>query len=108
MAHVPNTLSGWRRVLALFCAAVVFTLGGFAASPALHHKLYHATHGPSDDGCAVKMFASGVSAPLAVPPVLPPPVKWERVTFPASPELCLEAPHYRLQPERGPPTSKVV
>jgi hypothetical protein len=94
----------FRRVLAAGCAALVFALGLFAASPNLHDQLHHNTH-PSDDGCAVVLFASGVSVPLTATPLPAPPIEWREESFVSSTELILAAPRYLLPPTHGPPVA---
>ncbi len=92
-----------RRIVALGSVALVFALAVFAASPALHERLHAGPQAAADDGCAVALFASGVS--LAVPVVaLPPsPAQWSELPATVTHEFFLESPRYLLQPERGPP-----
>ena len=92
-----------HRVLAAGCIALVLALGLFAASPVLHDQLHHATAPTVDDGCAVVLFANGVSVPLAVIAAPPPPVEWGEDIVVGSSELLLDSPRYRLLPGRGPP-----
>jgi hypothetical protein len=92
-----------RRVLATGCAAVIFALGLFAASPSLHEQLHHKAGASSDDGCAVVLFAGGVSMPLAVVAVPPRSAEWTEQAYVSSTEIFLDSPRYLLQPERGPP-----
>ena len=93
----------FRRQLAAVCAMLVFALGVFAASPGLHEQLHHGPQASPDDGCAVVLFANGVSASLAVIDLPPVPVAWGAQIFAGSPELLLGSPCYRLLPGRGPP-----
>ena len=75
----------------------------FAASPTLHDQLHAGAHSPADDGCAVAMFAGGVSVsqPLLVPvPVLS---NWTELALVPATEVFVDSPRYLLQPERGPP-----
>ena len=92
-----------RCSLALSCALLVFALGVFAASPLLHQQLHHAADTAADDGCAIVLFAGGVSVPviLAAPP--PAPAEWQELRALVSHEICLDSPRYLLQPGRGPP-----
>jgi hypothetical protein len=92
-----------RRLIAMGCAALVFALGLFAASPALHEQLHHHAHSSSDDGCAVILFAGGVSMPLAVTAMPPPSAEWREQPYLGSTEIILDSPRYLLQPEHGPP-----
>jgi hypothetical protein len=94
-----------RCLLAAGCAALVLALTIFAASPVAHDWLHLDTDGAaqSDDGCAVKLFAAGVSVPLA-PISVPVPGETPRVISPATAtEVLLVSPRYLRQPERGPP-----
>ncbi len=92
-----------RRLLAGGAAVLVFALGVFAASPALHDWLHGTEATPADDGCAVVLFASGVSVPLEAI-ALAPPVELGRETRCVVPqEIFLASPRYLRRPERGPP-----
>ena len=113
--HVPADFV--RRLLAAGCAALVFALTIFAASPVAHEWLHvPAKHSGCSDhahktapvaaethDCAVVLFASGVSLPVSPVAIAPP----EAVVQPASPvtaaEIDLVSPRYLRQPERGPP-----
>ena len=92
-----------RQLLAVGCVALVFALGVFAASPVLHDQLHHDAVPSADDGCAVVLFACGVSVPLAMVEASPAPMEWRGQGFVGSDELLLDSPRYRLQPGRGPP-----
>ena len=93
----------FRRMLATGCAALVFTLGLFAASPLLHARLHAASDSTSDDGCTVVLFANGVSLPVAAIDLRPPSLEWRDSPHARSMEIFLDSPRYLLQPERGPP-----
>jgi len=104
-----------RRLLALGCAAMVFALTIFAASPEAHRVL-HAddgcpghSHGPaeSDHSCAVVLFASGVALPVGPLYVTPPTAVPAGISPVTAAEVCLISPRYLRQPERGPPSSWV-
>jgi len=102
--HSPRA-DCFRRLLAAGCAALIFALGLFAASPALHGQLHHAATSSTNDDCAIVLFANGVSVPLTVIALPPPPPEWcEQIQF-SSTEVCLDSPRYLLQPERGPPVA---
>jgi hypothetical protein len=101
--HQSRWADSFRRVVATGCAAVIFALGLFAASPSLHEQLHHKGDTSSDDGCAVVLFAGGVSMPLAVMAPPPPSAEWSEQTYAVSTEIFLDSPRYLLQPERGPP-----
>ncbi|HEY4246794.1 MAG TPA: hypothetical protein VGM64_08055 [Lacunisphaera sp.] len=83
---------------------MIFALGLFAASPILHQQLHHHdTHLAADDGCAIVLFANGVSVPLAVIATPPTAVEWIEQAYHPSIEIILDSPRYLLHPERGPP-----
>lgn len=85
------------------CAVLIFALGLFAVSPTLHGQLHPGPHSSLDDGCAVALFASGVSVSpgvIALPPLMG---EWRDLPCVASQEVFLDSPRYLLQPERGPP-----
>ena len=92
-----------RRTLAAGCAVLILTLGLLATSPSLHGKLHAGPHATLDDGCAVALFATGVS--VALPLVTLPPAMGEGRERPGvtSQEVLLGSPRYLLRPERGPP-----
>ena len=85
------------------CAALIFALGIFAASPVLHGQLHAGNHDSSDDSCAVVLFANGVSLALPVAALPPPSADWQELATIPSREIFLDSPRYLLQPERGPP-----
>jgi hypothetical protein len=95
----------FRRLLATGCAALVFALGLFAASPTLHEQLHHNGHPPADDGCAIVLFAGGVSVPLAMTAVHPPSAEWHEQTFGTSAEIVFASPRHLLPPGHGPPVA---
>lgn len=94
---------GIHRILATGCAALIFALGLFAASPTLHGQLHHDTDSPAGDACAVVLFADGVAVPIALDLPPPPVAGWHETTYGASSEIYLDSPRYLLRPERGPP-----
>jgi hypothetical protein len=94
-----------RRGVAAGSAALIFALGLFAASPSLHQHLHDGADWATNDHCAVALFASGVSLSVAVTAPLPPVNEWREPRPERSVELYLDSPHYRFQPERGPPVA---
>ena len=92
-----------RRTLAAGCAVLILALGLLATSPSLHGKLHTGPHATLDDGCAVALFATGVS--VALPLIARPPAMGEghEQLGVTSQEVLLDSPHYLLRPERGPP-----
>ena len=92
-----------RRLLAAGCIVLVFALGLFAASPVLHNQLHHGPAPSTDDGCAVVLFANGVSVPAALISIPPAPAEWRKQDYFGATELLLDSPRYMLQPVCGPP-----
>jgi len=92
-----------RRLMATGCAALVFALGVFAASPVLHQQLHHGVDAGHDDGCAVVLFASGVSVPLGAIAIAPPSAHGSDSARETAEQIFLASPRYLRQPERGPP-----
>ncbi len=92
-----------QRTLAVACVVVTLALGFFAASPALHDQLHAGQHASPDDGCAVVLFAGGVSLALPLIALPPPSADWTELRAVVSAEVLLDSPRYLLQPERGPP-----
>lgn len=96
--------------LAAFLAACVLLLGLAAVSPALHGELCDHAHGEvshADDdapGCAVVLFAGGVTLSTP-PPDLPPPAALNAARVAAFTEIVLA--RTLRGPERvcGPPAS---
>ena len=93
----------FRRFLAAGAAALVFALGVLAASPTLHDWLHGHDGKATDDGCAVVLFASGVSVPLGAIAVALPAMVWRETERATEPGIFLVSPRYLRQPERGPP-----
>ena len=100
-----------RRLVAVACAGLVLGLTIFAASPAAHGAL-HADgdcphHTPSEDTCAVVLFAIGVDLPTAALGVSPPTAATADASPIAATDIFLVSPRYLRQPERGPPFNRV-
>jgi hypothetical protein len=109
-----------RRLIAAGSAALVLALTIFAASPAAHdwlhalaeggapHAPLHAGEQADDDaGCAVVLFAGGVSLPVGPAAITPPILAPQGVSPVTAAEVYLVSPRYLRQPERGPPLSWV-
>ena len=75
----------------------------FAASPVLHNWLHSHDGQVGDDGCAVAMFAGGVSVPQGSVALTPPSTAWREIPRVVAVEISLVSPRYLRQPERGPP-----
>jgi hypothetical protein len=95
---------GPRRLLAAGGIALVLLLSVLTVNPELHELFHHhdqASH--KDDGCAVVLFAHGVSAPFDTAVVAATPAEWLTLSRPEAAEIFLTSPRYLHQPERGPP-----
>ena len=101
--HRQSFAEFFRRFIAAGSATLVFALGVFAASSELHSRLHSDAGIPADDGCAVVLFANGLSAPLATIAVAPPPAEWREQPRVQMAKIFLATPRYLRQPERGPP-----
>src|SRR5215216_3102698 len=102
VADRQTLMHALHRTVAVVCAALVFALGLFSASPALHKQLHETGDAWHHDPCAIVQFANGASVPVAVT-VSAPAIAAPRIDPPArSNEICLDSPRYLLQPERGP------
>jgi hypothetical protein len=93
-----------RRLAAAGAAALVLALTIFAASPDAHDSLHESGLHDHDSGCAIELFAGGVSPSLDFPAVQPPFAATGSVTPPTAAEVYLVTPRYLRQPERGPPS----
>jgi hypothetical protein len=109
MSAVRHTFSPdrLRRLFAAACAALVFALTVFAASPVAHEWLHVDGVSQADDDCAVTLFASGVSLPVGPVHITPPVEAGSTVSPATAAELFLVSPRYLRQPERGPPANWV-
>jgi hypothetical protein len=116
-AH-PALASSLRRMVAAGGAALVLALALLGASPVAHHWLHteagvctgghgHEHHHKGttgeDPGCAVVLFAAGVTLPVTAPALLPPCAVPVGVSPVIAADVYLIAPRYLRQPERGPP-----
>lgn len=116
MSTLTQLRASLHRLLAAAGVLLVLALSVFAASPTAHEWLHESGHAadhdhghaePSEDGCAVVLFASGVSLPAA-PAALTPPLTIEGGVSPVTAaEVYLIAPRYLRHPERGPPAHLV-
>src|SRR5690349_9122889 len=86
----------WRRLLAAGCAALVLALAIFAASPSAHGLLHDDDHQHAlgDDTCAVVMFSSGVSLPVAPFAITPPSPVVQGFSPVTKGEVFLVSPRY--------------
>jgi hypothetical protein len=95
----------FRRIIAGGSAALVLFLATLAASPELHGRFHDATPVGHDEGCAVALFASGVSLAAGTVTVAAPEAIWAESPAAAPEKLFLVVSRYLRQPERGPPQS---
>ena len=94
-----------RRLLAAGGIALVLLLSVLAVNPELH-RFIHGDHDAGDeDGCAVVLFAHGVSTPFDSALLAATPAEWIALSRPETVEIFLASPRYLHQPERGPPVS---
>ena len=107
--ELPPLSDRLRRIVAGGCAALVFALTIFAASPVAHDLLHSAdtAHAHTEDTCAVVMFASGVSLPVGPLAITPPSAVLAGASLVTAAEVFLVSPRYLRQPERGPPVSRI-
>ena len=92
-----------RRYLAPSAAVLIFALGVFATSPALHAWLHGNDALAADDSCAVVLFAGGVAVSLVAIVLIPLTRVWREAVQPVTREIFPPQSHYLRQPERGPP-----
>ena len=94
-----------RRLLAAGAVALVLLLSVLASNPELHRFIHGDTDAGHEDGCAVVLFAHGVSAPFDTAVLAVTPATWAILGRPETTEIFLTSPRYLHQPERGPPVS---
>jgi hypothetical protein len=92
-----------RSLFAAGGASLVLALAVFAVSPGWHHALHGDNAPSSSEGCAVDLFAHGLSLPLGAVVASPATISPRTVEVSACAEIFLAAPRYLRQPERGPP-----
>ncbi len=104
--HARRQAPGWFRTLFILGSALqIFALGLFAVSPSLHEQLHHHADSPQADGCAIVLFAGGVSLPLDVTAEPPRSSEWREQPSVAAREVFVDSPRYLHRPERGPPVA---
>lgn len=89
------------RVLAALMAVTVFGLGLLTVAPNLHRDV-HADAGQVTHGCAVTLFAGGITAAVAALILTFEPLVLARVILPAFVEVPRQTPRL-LPPGRAPP-----
>ena len=94
-----------RRLLAAGAIALVLLLSVLASNPELHRFIHGDTDTGHEDGCAVVLFAHGVSTPFDTAVLAATPAAWATLSRPETAEIFLTSPRYLHQPERGPPVS---
>ncbi len=101
--HSFQALDLVRRLGGAAGAGLVLFLSVLASSPELHHWFHGDDAGGSEDGCAIVQFASGVSVATDTAFVQQGPAFRPVALRPASTEVHLAAPAYRLPPGQAPP-----
>lgn len=91
-----------QRIGAAWAAVLLLVLTLAAASPTLHEWL-HSAGVDAEDGCAVVLFASGITAAAAAIAITLPTVAWRVSRVTAYQEFFVATPRYLRLPERGPP-----
>jgi hypothetical protein len=99
----PQPLDLFRRLIAAGLAGLVLALSFASVSPSAHNLLHRPDGVHADDHCAVVLFASGVSAPLAQVDIAAPALAWQQPAMPLAPEGFTSSPRYLRLPSRGPP-----
>lgn len=109
----PPTTSSLRPCGALvwLLAALIFALGLLNAAPVAHERLHAGGHDHDsghtavhdDTGCAVTLFAQGVTAPLDLPRLPAPSLLCLATLAPSGDGLHLAATAHLTPPGRGPP-----
>lgn len=94
-----------RRILAAGGIALVLLLSVLAANPELHQVFHSGANSSHDDGCAVVLFAQGVSAPFDSAVLAAVPAEWTVLIRAGISEIFVSSPRYLLLPGRGPPVS---
>jgi hypothetical protein len=102
-ARFASSPDFWRRLVAAGGAALVLALVILTGSPELHHELHEGTSATAAEGCAIDLFASGVSLPLGAIVALRPALAWHDAAPVVVKVIRLRSPRYLHQPERGPP-----
>ena len=100
--RLPTQTSAFHRWVAGLSAALVLLLAALTASPAAHHWM-HEGNSDNDDGCAVVVFARGVTLAGGTA-LITIPLARRASAAQVIHEVFLPSPRYLLQPERGPPT----
>ena len=85
--------------------ALVLLLSVLTSNPELHRFIHGDSEAGHEDGCAVVLFAHGVSAPFDTAVLAATAAAWATLSRPETAEIFLTSPRYLHQPERGPPVS---
>jgi hypothetical protein len=104
--HLPTTSSFRPRgMLVWLLAGLVFALGLLNAAPSLHERLHAHDHATAhnDAGCAVTLFAHGVTTPLDLPRITAPRTACIATLAPASGRLDLTSADHLHPPGQAPP-----
>ena len=104
MSRRQSALTSLHRLLAAGCVALVLALTVLAVSPSLHAWLHGEKQLDTDDGCAVVLFAQGVTAGLAAIVAVVGALRVLAEELPKPHQLLLEAPRFQFPPGCGPPS----
>jgi hypothetical protein len=94
-----------RGMLVWLLAGLVFALGLLNAAPSLHERLHAHDHATvhNDAGCAVTLFAHGVTTPLDLPQVNAPRTACIATLSTAPDRLDLTSADHLHPPGQAPP-----
>lgn len=92
-----------RRIFAAGSALLVLALAILAVSPEIHHALHDGSSPAASEGCAIDLFANGVSLSVGAAAMLPPAAAWQAAVSDEAAEIDVAVPRYLRLPERGPP-----
>jgi hypothetical protein len=103
MTRRPPALENLRRLAAGGAALLVLALAVLAVSPSLHAWLHGEKVLDADDGCAVVLFAQGITPALGAALLVVAALRRlpERLAEPFAPSFA--APAHQLPPGCGPP-----
>jgi len=103
MSLRPPVLENLRRLAAGGAAVLVLVLAVLAVTPALHAWLHGEKALDADDGCAVVLFAQGITPALGAALRVVAALRRlpGRIAEPLAPSFA--APAHQLPPGRGPP-----
>jgi len=99
------SIAAARRLAAAGAGALILLLSVLTSSPELHHLFHGHDDSGADDGCAVVLFAGGVSIAADTAVVAAEPMVWQLARRAAPTEILLTSPSFLLPQGRGPPAA---